>query len=145
MIYSLAMSCNRELDELYWANKDVYGTPNLIKQYMQYPYQQMRCEIAVKLLNRALSSSDTPAGGLLELGAGSQGIVNTTTLANDGRKIIYADIEPSPIIAFRENQQSKNCSFLFLDASKQLPFKDASLAAIMAGELIEHLFDQLHY
>ncbi|OGE39596.1 hypothetical protein A3B42_02430 [Candidatus Daviesbacteria bacterium RIFCSPLOWO2_01_FULL_38_10] len=137
------MSQNRESDELLRANREIYGTPDLVKQYMQYPYQQMRCEIALKLLHEALASPVTPEGALLELGTSSHSIVNAASLANDGRHVIYADIETSPLAALYENQQSKNSSFVLLDASRPLPVKDTSLAAVIAGELIEHLFDPI--
>lgn len=101
------------------------------------------CEIAFKLLHEALASIDTPEGDLLELGTSSQSIVNAESLANDDRHVIYADIEASPLAALRENQPKKNSSFVLLDASRSLPFRDASLAAVVAGELIEHLFDPI--
>lgn len=137
------MSCYRESDEIYRANREAYGTPDLVKQYMQYPYQQVRCKIALKLLHEALTSPDAPEGALLELGAGSHGIINAVNLLNNDHHVIYEDIEASPLAALRENQQNKNSSFVLLDASKPLPFRDASIAAVVAGELIEHLFDPI--
>lgn len=143
VIYSSTMSHNRESDEIYRANREAFGTPDLVNQYMQYPYSQVRCEIALKLLHEALASSDTPEGALLELGTSSHSIVNAASLANDDRHVIYADIEASPLAALRESQQNKNSSFVLLDASNPLPFRDASIAAVVAGELIEHLFDPI--
>ncbi len=127
------------------ANKEIYGTPDLVNQYMQYPYQRVRCEIALKLLNEALISPDTPKGTLLELGTSSQSIINAASFANEGRHVIYADIETSPLVALRDSQQNKNSSFVLLDASQSLPFRDGSVAGIMAGELIEHLFNTIAF
>lgn len=143
MIYLFIVSHNRESDEIYRANREAFGTPDLVNQYMQYPYQRVRCEIVLKLLYEALASSDTPKDALLELGTSSHSIINAASFANDGRHVIYADIEVSPLAALRENQQNKNSSFVLLDASRPLPFRDASLAAVVAGELIEHLFDPI--
>lgn len=137
------MSCYRKSDEIYRANREAYGTPDLVKQYMQYPYQQVRCEIALKLLHEALSFPDAPKGVLLELGAGSHSIINAVSVSNDDHHVIYADIEASPLAALRKDQQNKNSSFVLLDASRSLPFRDVSLAAVVAGELIEHLFDPI--
>ena len=137
-----AMSQNRESDELLRANKEIYGTPDLVKRYMQYPKNKLRYEIALKLLHEALASSDTPDGALLELGTNSHSIVNADSLANGNRHVIYADIEASPLAALRENQ-NENSSFILLDASRSLPIRDASLAVVVAGELIEHLFEPI--
>lgn len=136
------MNHDRESDELLRANREIYGTPGLVQWYMQYPKNKLRCEIALKLLHQVLASPDTPRGNLLELGANSQSIVNSESLA-DNRHVIYADIEASPLSSLRKNQQGKNSSFVVLDASRRLPFKSVSLAAVVAGELIEHLFDPI--
>lgn len=137
------MSHNKESDEIYRANREAFGIPNLVNQYMQYPYSQIRCEIALKLLNEALTSPETPMGALIEFGPSSQSIINAASFANVNRHVIYADIEATPLSALRESQQNKNSSFILLDASRPLPFRDASLAAVVAGELIEHLFDPI--
>lgn len=114
------MSYPKESDELHRANRELYGTPDLVEQYMEYPYQQVRCEIALKLLHEALASPKSPKGVLLELGANSRGIVDAASLANDARHVIYADIEESPLVVLRGNQQNKNSSFVLLDASNYL-------------------------
>lgn len=137
------MSHYRESDEIYRANREAFGTSDFVKKYMQEPYQQVRCEIALKLLHEALKSPDTPEGSLLELGTSSHSIINAASLANNDRYVIYADIEAYPLAALRENQQNKNSSYILLDASKPLPVRDASIAAVVAGELIEHLFDPI--
>lgn len=142
MVYFPTMSHSKEGDELLSRNREIYGNPDLVEQYMQYPYQQMRGEIALKLLYEALTSPDTPEGDILELGASSHGIVDAASLVNSNRNVIYADVEASPLHALRE-KQSINSSFISLDASKPLPIKDGSIAAVVAGELIEHLFDPI--
>lgn len=137
------MSRNRESDELLRANREIYGTPDLVRRYMGCPKNKLRYEIALKLLHEALASPITPEGAILELGTNSHSIVNAVSLTNDDRHIIYADIEASPLATLREDQQNKNSSYILLDASKTLPFRDASFAAVVAGELIEHLFDPI--
>lgn len=127
-------SHNRESDELLRVNREIYGTLGLVQRYMQYPKNKLRCEIALMLLHRALASPDTSAGNLLELGISSQSIVDATSFANDDRNVIYADIEASPIAALCESQNSKNNSFVLLDASRTLPFRDESVAAVVVIE-----------
>jgi len=115
------------------ANQQRYGDGEEVRRYLADPYHRTRRAIAVRLLTGALAAP--PAAGtaapILEIGTGSSGMLDGA--AGAGYRVIEADLAPD---ALREAKTA-----VCFDAACSLPFRTGSLAAVVMGELIEHVYD----
>ncbi|WP_169792543.1 class I SAM-dependent methyltransferase [Actinoplanes rectilineatus] len=96
--------------------------------YVLSRYHAKRRELASGLLARSLASM--PTGPLLEIGSSAESLIPSLS----GRQVITSDIS---LGALYEAKAAGVC----LNAANGLPFRDASVAAVVSGELIEHIFD----
>jgi SAM-dependent methyltransferase len=95
-------------------------------------YHRRRREVAARLLAATLRGY--PAGPVLELGAGSRGMLGSEL---DGRPVVVSDLAVEALRAARGPGGPAVC----LDAGRPLPFRDEALAGVLMGDLIEHLYD----
>jgi SAM-dependent methyltransferase len=117
------------------ANRELYAQDEAAG-YLRDPYHRLRLELAVRLLARYLRPSPgAPRPMVADLGAG--GGQACTWLAGYGLCPIACDIVPDAQRAARDHR----IVAVGLDISAGLPFRAGSLDGILAGEVIEHLFD----
>jgi 2-polyprenyl-3-methyl-5-hydroxy-6-metoxy-1,4-benzoquinol methylase len=120
------------------ANIERYDDPAVTLSYAESPYHARRRELAGKLLVRTLASSGVPSGPVVEIGTGARSIVGS--LPELDRPICLADSSPATLDVAAQGAMSVN-----LDVTTVLPFRDRSVAAVVATELIEHLFDPMSF
>jgi SAM-dependent methyltransferase len=117
------------------ANRQRYAQDE-VADYLRDPYHQCRLELAVRLLARHLADDRRPGRPVVaDLGAG--GGHACALLAQHGLYPVACDIEPDARRAARD----LGLPAVGLDAGAGLPFRSGALAGILAGEIIEHLFD----
>ncbi|WP_405596720.1 class I SAM-dependent methyltransferase [Streptomyces sp. NBC_01410] len=123
------------------ANMFLYEGGGEVRGYFAKRYHAVRVMIARRQLGSALMSSATaaPHGPVVELGAGGGRIVAGNRLMKllGSRPVIYVDIDPSALGSAESGGRIRVCS----DVAEGLPFRDASIAAVVMGELIEHIYD----
>jgi len=108
------------------ANLRMFGDGDRVRDYSADPYHQVRRELAARML----ADLAPPSGGpVLEIGADPHG----------ERPAVVADLAYDALVADRRPGRPAVC----LDAEEPLPFADEAFAAILLGEVIEHLFDPL--
>jgi SAM-dependent methyltransferase len=112
------------------ANLDTYEAASTVTSYIADRYHAVRRELATALLHAALDADDAPDGGVLEIGSGAESLLGDS---DGGRPHFCADIA---VDALRSAKGALAC----FDVTRPLPLADESLAAIVLGELIEHLF-----
>ena len=117
------------------ANRQRYAHDE-VAGYLQDPYHLRRLELAVRLLAAHLAA-DRGSGApvVADLGAGSGLACNL--LAQHGLRPIACDIMPQA----QRSSRALGFPSIGLDVSAGLPFRTGALAGILAGEIIEHLFD----
>jgi SAM-dependent methyltransferase len=108
------------------ANRERYAGDE-VAGYQRDPYHHRRIELAVDLLATGLAAGSVVA----DLGAG--GGQNSLLLARRGLVPVACDIVPA---ARRDGLLAVG-----LDAGGHLPFRDGALAGVLAGEIIEHVYD----
>lgn len=106
------------------ANRGSYGDGTAVRRYVADPYHALRRSIAARLLAAALA--DGPAGPVLELGSGPEPLA-----VPPGRPVLRADLSPAAL------PDGGVC----LDVAAGLAVRDGSVAAVVMGELIEHVYD----
>lgn len=110
------------------ANLGLYQDAATVSTYVVSRYHAKRRELAAQLFTDALAGA--PAGPVLEIGSAAESLLGRL----DGRFVVASDIALS---ALYEASAPNVC----LDAAKPLPFASTSLAGIVSGELVEHIFD----
>jgi SAM-dependent methyltransferase len=117
--------CGRCLrEQVSAANLAAYADGRQVREYVASPYHRVRRELIADLLGAWRPPAGRP---VLELGAGSY--------VPDGPAVL-ADLA-FPALAGPRPRRPAVC----LDAAAPLPFADRSFAAVVSGELIEHLYD----
>ena len=117
------------------ANRDSYSHGE-VAGYLHDRYHCRRLELAVGLLAGHLESAPgRPGPVVVDLGAGDGSACGR--LADHGLRPIAGDIVPDAARAVR----ARGITAIALDAGECLPFRSGSLDGILAGEIIEHLFD----
>jgi SAM-dependent methyltransferase len=114
------------------ANLACYGGDgaDAVARYTADPYHAVRREIAIELLVRGLERTDGH-GALLDLGCGPASMLEM--LPDDGRLHVNADISHEALLHTKGTR-------VRLDATAPLPFGSRTVAGVVMGELIEHLF-----
>jgi SAM-dependent methyltransferase len=117
------------------ANRERY-TDNEVAGYLRDPYHRRRLELAVNLLGSTLTSGHGDAQSLVaDLGA-NDGLA-CTWLAEQGFRPVACDIVPDA----RRIAHRRGLTTVGLDAGGELPFRSGVFDGILAGEIIEHLYD----
>lgn len=111
------------------ANHEHYHDGSRVRGYVTDRYHRLRRESAVRLLRES-----APAGPVLELGCGSESMLSGPASGT----LILADIAHEALA-----RGDRTACAVCLDATRPLPFRDGALAAILMGELIEHVYDPL--
>ncbi|MDA0633316.1 class I SAM-dependent methyltransferase [Nonomuraea sp. MCN248] len=122
------------------ANLALYAGGEEVRGYFTERYHAVRVLLARKQLGRALEKADFPAGApVVELGAGGGRIVGGDRLLSvlGPRRVVYVDFDPAALGPVKLQQHRRVCS----DAAATLPFRDATVCAVVLGELIEHIYD----
>ncbi len=114
------------------ANRGSYHDGAAVRDYLAEPYHVVRREIAVRMLTGALRA-DGPAGPVVELGAGSVGMLDPARCG--GRRVVAADLA---VQALRDGCTD---AAVCLDVNHGLPLRDGVAAGLVMGELIEHVYD----
>jgi SAM-dependent methyltransferase len=120
----------RAADQAREANQHCYQSAEVVQNYAADTYHAVRREIAADLLASVLDGID-PDAPVLELGSGPTSMLDL--LPDDGRPRINADLS-------REALRQTKSGRVRLDATRPLPFRAQGMAAVVAGELIEHVF-----
>ncbi len=113
------------------ANRDAYHDGAAVRDYLAEPYHLVRRQLAVRMLVGALRA-DGPAGPVVELGAGSVGMLDAAQCG--GRSVVLGDLS---VQALRGSGGAAVC----LDVDHGLPLRDGVAAGLVMGELIEHVYD----
>jgi SAM-dependent methyltransferase len=108
------------------ANRERYAGDE-VAGYQRDPYHRRRIELAVDLLATGLAAE----GVVADLGAG--GGQNSLLLARRGLLPVACDIVPTA--------PQHGLLSVGLDAGGHLPFRDGALDGVLAGEIIEHVYD----
>jgi SAM-dependent methyltransferase len=117
------------------ANRLVYRRDGA-SDYQGHRYHRTRLALAVQLLAEQLVvPGATRAPVVADLGSG--GGAAEALLAERGLRPIACDVLPGPV----RRAAADGRAAVQLDAAAGLPFGSGSLDGILAGELIEHLFD----
>ena len=108
------------------ANRERYAGDE-VAGYQRDPYHRRRIELAVDLLATGLAAGSVVA----DLGAG--GGQNSLLLARRGLIPVACDVVPAA--------RQPGLLAVGLDAGGHLPFRDGALDGVLAGEIIEHVYD----
>ena len=115
------------------ANRQRYGDGEDVRRYLADPYHRTRRAIAVRLLVEALPGPG--AGGsaapILEIGTGSRGMLDGAA------DLPYPVVEADLAVDALRGAGTAVC----FDAACSVPLRTGSLAAVVMGELIEHVYD----
>jgi SAM-dependent methyltransferase len=104
--------------------------------YLRDAYHRCRLELAARILAGHLAADSGPDRPVVaDLGAGNGHAC--ALLARHGLHPIACDIVPDA----RQATRDLGLPTVGLDASAGLPFRSGEMAGILAGEIIEHLFD----
>jgi SAM-dependent methyltransferase len=123
-------------DDARAANQRSYGDGETVRGYLADAYHQRRRDIAVRLLGATLHGH--LPGPVLELGAGSRSMLGPSL---GRRPVILSDLAVDALRTARDSAGPAACPAVCLDAARPLPFRDGTLAAVVMGDLIEHLYD----
>jgi SAM-dependent methyltransferase len=108
------------------ANRERYAGDE-VAGYQRDSYHRRRLELAVDLLATGLAADSVVA----DLGAG--GGQNSLLLARRGLLPVACDVVPAA--------RHSGMFAVGMDAGDCLPFRDGALDGVLAGEIIEHLYD----
>jgi SAM-dependent methyltransferase len=101
--------------------------------YLRIPYHRRRLELAIGLLTTHLGEHRDPV--VADLGAA--GGEASAWLAEEGMRPIACDVVPDAL----RTADRRGVPAVGLDVGSHLPFQDGTLAGILAGEIIEHVYD----
>jgi SAM-dependent methyltransferase len=128
--FAVPAAGSRVADDAREANRCCYESAAVVQDYVLDDYHAVRRQIAVELLVEALDR-DGSTEPVLELGSGPASMLDL--LPDDGRQRTNADLSMEALL---ETKHHRVC----LDATRPLPFRSQAMAAVVIGELIEHVF-----
>lgn len=144
-------------------NRHRYGDGSAVHRYVADPYHRIRRELAIRMLLDGLRSADDvgvvpgqdvgptrngrpvsrmpSARGtgrpVLELGCGPVSML--ADVPDPPWPALVADLALDVVVAARRPAVGALC----LDATRPFPLRDGTLAGVLMGELIEHVYDPL--
>jgi SAM-dependent methyltransferase len=121
------------------ANVSRYAGGNEIEHYTLDPYHALRLRLAASLLRTEWARLNPTRSMPLVVEIGSSSGNFCERLAEYGMRPVAADADIEALRVAR----GKGISAVQLDATEPFPFKSESIDSILAGELIEHLYDPL--
>lgn len=137
------MSVGDKMDEIGEANLARYGSGLEVDEYVREPYHALRIRLAVSLMDRALQDRfpNVPRGQLtiLELASGSGSTARL--LVDMGYAVIASDAAGSAM----PSSNVPGIRSIVFDVRDSFPLADGSVQGVLAGELIEHLFDPVSF
>lgn len=106
-----------------------------VNKYMNEDYHTERINLAITILNNEFSEKDRSNTKVLDIASGN-GLISKK-LKNLGYRVICSDltVEQLESISFDEIEIVK------LDVSEKFDFGNETFDAIIAGDIIEHLYD----
>ena len=119
------------------ANVERYAGGDEIESYLQDPYHAVRLSLAVSMLGREWRRLNPGKSSPIVVDIGSAGGLACAQLAAQGMRAIAADADLDALRAARRHAVGA----VQLDATELLPFRSGSLDGILAGEILEHLYD----
>jgi SAM-dependent methyltransferase len=119
------------------ANVERYAGGDEIEGYLQDPYHAVRLSLAMSMLGRDWQRLNPGKSSPVVVDIGSAGGLACAQLAKQGMRPIAADADLEALRAARQHA----LGVVQLDATEALPFRSGSLDGILAGEIIEHLYD----
>lgn len=128
------LSMTNAVEPAMAANLNRYTGGEVVADYLHEPYHRLRQTLAVRLL---LAHFPRPSQQAMvaDLGAGSGEAC--LLLSANGLRVIACDADEAALRAASAHAYAA----VNLDAGKPLPFRSGTLDGILAGELVEHLFD----
>lgn len=137
------MSTKQLLSNIINANANRYGDGKVVENYLIEKYHKKRIDIALKFLTKSMrtifpfmTNNDIK---VIDIGCGN-GMVSKL-IYDLGFSITAADYTREQI----QFQSDDRFMISKIDANERFPYPSDSFHAIFAGELIEHLFDTLHF
>jgi SAM-dependent methyltransferase len=118
-------------EEIRAANNLRYETPDEVARYTQERYHRVRLDLASGLMSRCLALD--PSWVVADIGAGGPQFANR--LSPRGIRVVVIDIEAEACQAVRPLPAVR------ADAAFSFPLRDAAVAGLFMGELIEHIYD----
>jgi len=122
-------------------NRHSYGDGTQVRRYVVDPYHRLRRQLAVRMLLDGVAPDDRRAERgvgcrpVLELGCGSASML--ADVPDPPWPVLVADLALDALGLAPLPSVGSLC----LDATRPLPFRDGSLAGVLMGELIEHVYD----
>jgi SAM-dependent methyltransferase len=113
------------------ANRAAYSADE-VTGYLRDPYHRRRLDLAVELLAE-LAPGAAPV--VVDLGAG--GGQGCALLAGRGLRPVAGDV----VVDALRRARASGSAAVALDVTGSLPLRSGRVDALLAGELIEHLFD----
>ena len=128
-------SSHRALAHGRHANHRRYHDGAEVDGYVDDPYHRVRRAVAARLMAEGV----TGGGPVLELGCGPRGMLDPDALPGP---LVLADMAEAALGTARAVTGGRALP-VCLDATRGLPFRAGSFAGLLAGELIEHVYDPL--
>jgi len=131
---SAAEPASRQADVARKANAVHYADPETTLQYIDDRYHAVRRQQAMRLLVEALCGPvPAPGGPVLEVGTGARSMLDDLPA---GWLAIDADLSWGALRMHHRRRHPAAC----FDATRPFPFIDGSMAAVLMGELVEHVY-----
>lgn len=116
------------------ANQHSYHDGARVGGYVDDPYHRIRRDVAARLL----VGHRTVAGPVVELGCGPRGMLHADQLP--GGPLVLADLAVA-VITQACRTAGPTATGVCLDVTGSLPFRTGTIAALVMGEVIEHVYD----
>ena len=125
------------------ANEQRFADPGYLPGYQTTDaLHGVRIELAIQALERGLrTDSGRAADGALVLDVGTGNGVTASRLAQRGFRVVASDIMPSGV----QHLPGALHGRVLLDAEAALPFGDGTLDGILAGDVVQNLYDPLRF
>lgn len=124
-----------ERDKIKQANIYRYASGEVVNNYMLEAYHQERIRTAIMFLNNSYREEAKEKIKILEIASGDG------TVAKQLKELGYEVWASDITITQLEDIQREGINVVTLDASGVFPFDPETFDGIIAGDIIEHLFD----
>lgn len=126
-------------DEARMANRERYESGEEVARYLQERYHALRLWEIRRSVEVKMPASRGNVPSILELGAGSPMLA--LLLAEDGYAVTASDIEPAVL----ESLRCAQLAAVAIDASSSFGASVGKFDCVIAGEVIEHLYDPVFF